>query len=80
LAGALARAKTAANSGFLVVSSRLSIELVQKASSIGCPIIVAVSAPTAFALRAAEDCGMTVAAVARSDSLEVFTHADRIEV
>jgi len=52
---------------------------VQKASSIGCPIIVAVSAPTAYALRAAEECGMTVVAVARSDSLEVFTHADRIE-
>ena len=78
LAGALARAKTAASSGILVLSSRLSIELVQKASSIGCPIVVAVSAPTAFALRAAEECGMTVVAVARSDSLEVFTHAERI--
>jgi FdhD protein len=80
LAGALARTKTAASSGVLVLSSRLSIELVQKASLIGCPIIIAVSAPTAFALRAAEECGMTVAAIARSDSLEVFTHADRIEV
>jgi FdhD protein len=80
LAGALARTKTAASSGVIILSSRLSIELVQKASSIGCPIVVAVSAPTAFALRAAEECGMTVAAVARSDSLEVFTHVGRIEV
>ena len=78
LAGALARTKVDARSGILVLSSRLSIELVQKASSIGCPIVVAVSAPTAYALRAAEECGMTVVAVARSDSLEVFTHGDRI--
>ena len=78
LAGALARAGTSAASGILVMSSRLSIELVQKAASIGCPIIVAVSAPTALALRAAEACGMTVVAIARDDSLEIFTHAHRI--
>jgi len=78
LAGALARAAIPAASGILVMSSRLSIELVQKAASIACPIIVAVSAPTALALRAAEECGMTVVAIARDDSLEVFTHAQRI--
>jgi FdhD protein len=58
----------------------LSIELVQKAAAIGCPIIVAVSAPTALALRAAEDCGMTVIAIARDDSLEIFTHGERIAI
>lgn len=78
LAGSLARAGISAASGILVMSSRLSIELVQKAASIGCPIIVAVSAPTALALRAAEACGMTVVAIARDDSLEIFTHAHRI--
>jgi len=78
LAGALAHAKLPAASGILVMSSRLSIELVQKAAAIGCPIIVAVSAPTALALRAADESGMTVVAVARDDSLEVFTHAERI--
>jgi FdhD protein len=78
LAGALARAKIPAASGILVLSSRLSIELVQKAAAIGCPVIVAVSAPTALALRAADESGMTVVAVARDDSLEVFTHAERI--
>ena len=79
LAGALARSKTPAASGVVVMSSRLSIELVQKAAAIGCPIIVAVSAPTAFALRTADAAGMTVVAVARDDSLEVFTHPERIE-
>jgi FdhD protein len=78
LAGALARAKIPAASGILVMSSRLSIELVQKAAAIGCPVIVAVSAPTALALRAADEIGMTVIAVAREDSFEVFTHAERI--
>ena len=80
LAGALARTGISAATGILVMSSRLSIELVQKAASIGCPIIVAVSAPTALALRAAETCGMTVVAIARDNSLEIFTHAHRIAV
>ena len=78
LAGALARGKIPAASGILVMSSRLSIELVQKAAAIGCPVVVAVSAPTALALRAAEEIGMTVIAVAREDSFEIFTHAERI--
>ncbi|HEY1613128.1 MAG TPA: formate dehydrogenase accessory sulfurtransferase FdhD [Rhizomicrobium sp.] len=80
LAGALARADMLAESGFIVMSSRLSIELVQKAAAIGCPVLVAVSAPTAFALRAADDAGMTLVAVARADSFEVFTHPHRIEM
>lgn len=78
LAGALARSRTPAASGMLVMSSRLSIEMVQKAAAIGCPLLVAVSAPTALALRAADQSGITVIAVARDDSLEVFTHAERI--
>jgi FdhD protein len=78
LAGALARSGVAATSGFIVLSSRLSIELVQKAAAIGCPMLVAVSAPTNYALRAAETAGMTLVAVAREDSFEVFARPDRI--
>ncbi|HEY3639327.1 MAG TPA: formate dehydrogenase accessory sulfurtransferase FdhD [Rhizomicrobium sp.] len=78
LAGALARADIGAASGFIVLSSRLSIELVQKAAMIGCPVLVAVSAPTNFALRAAETAGMTLIAVAREDSFEIFTHPQRV--
>ncbi|MGH6877848.1 MAG: formate dehydrogenase accessory sulfurtransferase FdhD [Rhizomicrobium sp.] len=78
LAGALARANVDAQGGFIVLSSRLSIELVQKAATIGCPMLVAVSAPTNFALRAAEAAGMTLVAVAREDSFEVFTHPARV--
>ena len=78
LAGALARARARAEQGFIVISSRLSIELVQKAAMIGCPMLVAVSAPTNFALRAAQAAGMTLIAVAREDSFEVFTHPERV--
>ncbi len=78
LAGALAQAGIAARSGIVVISSRLSVELVQKAAMIGAPIMVAISAPTALAVRTAEGAGITLAAVARGDSFEVFTHPGRI--
>jgi FdhD protein len=52
--------------------------MVQKSAAIGAPIIVAVSAPTALAVRMAEAAGMTLVAVARKDGFEVFTHPQRI--
>ncbi len=78
LAGALTRSGVKAGDGMIVVTSRLSVEMVQKAAMMGVPLIVAVSAPTALALRAAEEAGVTVAAIARADGFEIFTHADRI--
>jgi FdhD protein len=53
--------------------------MVQKAALMGAPILVAVSAPTALAVRACEAAGLTLAAVARDDAFEVFTHPQRIE-
>jgi FdhD protein len=79
LAGALARARTTARSGLVVLTSRVSIEMVQKAAAIGAPVIAAVSAPTALAVRMAEACGMTLVAIARKDGFEVFTHPHRIK-
>ena len=64
----------------VVLTSRLSVEMVQKAAAIGAPIVAAVSAPTALALRTAEAAGITVVAVARDDGFEIFTHPDRIAV
>ncbi len=64
--------------GIVVLTSRVSVEMVQKAASIGAPVIVAVSAPTALAVRTAEAAGITLVAVARSDGFEVFTHPRRI--
>ncbi len=78
LAGALARSGEAAAGGVLVMSSRLSVELVQKAAAIGVSIVAAVSAPTALALRTARAAGMTVVGIARDDGFEIFTGCERI--
>jgi FdhD protein len=78
LAGALAQAKVATSEGMLLLTSRVSVEMVQKAAAIGAPVPVAVSAPTALAVRMAEAAGITLAAVARADGFEIFTHPGRI--
>ena len=78
LAGALISAKDPAVDGVLVMTSRVSIELIQKAAVMGVQILAAVSAPTLLAVREAEAIGMTLIGVARDDGFEVFTHAERI--
>lgn len=78
LAGHLARAKANAADGFVVLSSRVSVEMIQKAAVIGVGLVVAVSAPTALGVRMAEEAGITLAAIARRDGFEVFTHPHRI--
>jgi FdhD protein len=80
LGGALARQRVAGASGLTLLTSRLSVEMVQKAAALGMPVLVAVSAPTALAVRTAEVAGITLVAVARSDGFEVFTHPHRIAV
>jgi FdhD protein len=61
------------------VTSRVSVEMVQKSAAINGPIIVAVSAPTAFAVRAAEAAGTTLVAIARKDGFEMSTHPHRVK-
>jgi FdhD protein len=78
LAGALLRKDRSAAEGIVVVSSRISIELVQKVSMMGAAVIVGVSAPTALAVRSAEASGLTLVGIARDDGFEVFTHPERI--
>jgi len=79
LAGALAKDGATAEQGLVVLTSRVSVEMVQKSAAIGAPIIAAVSAPTALAVRMADACGMTLVAIARKDGFEVFTHPHRIK-
>jgi FdhD protein len=79
LAGALARGGISAARGIVLLTSRVSVEMVQKAAVMGAPVIVAVSAPTALALRTAEAAGITLAAIARDDGFELFTHPRRID-
>jgi FdhD protein len=79
LAGALAQQSIAAGDGVILLTSRVSVEMVQKTAAIGAPLMVAVSAPTALAVRMADAAGITLAAIARADGFEVFTHPHRIK-
>lgn len=78
LAGSLARSAAKADGGLVLLTSRVSVEMVQKTASIGASVMVSVSAPTALAVKMADKANITLAAIARSDGFEVFTHPDRI--
>lgn len=76
--GAMARSGQSAADGAFVVTSRVSVELVQKAAVSGAPMLIAISAPTGLALAEAEQAGITVVAVVRGREFEVFTHPQRV--
>jgi FdhD protein len=80
LVGALVRAKIAASEGFVVITSRGSFELVQKAAVLGVPLLAAVSAPTALAVRVAHASNIALAGFARDDRVTVYSHADRVRL
>jgi FdhD protein len=70
--GALARAAVAPDSGFFVITSRCSFELVAKAATFGAGTLVSVSAPTSLALERAQRFGVRLIAVARRDQALCF--------
>ena len=78
LSGAMARDDIPASSGIVLLSSRVSVEMVQKAAIMGATIIVAVSAPTALAVSLADQAGITLIGIARADGFEIFSHSQRI--
>jgi FdhD protein len=78
LAGALATQAVAVADGLLLLSSRVSVEMVQKVAMLGAAVIVAVSAPTALAIETAGHAGLTLIAIARQDGFEVFTEPHRV--
>jgi FdhD protein len=77
LVGAMVRAGTQP-AGAVVLTSRVSTDMVQKVAMLGAPMIIAVSAPTVAAVELAERAGITLVALARTDRFEVFTHTDRL--
>ncbi len=78
LAGSLARSAVSAGSGMVLLTSRVSVEMVQKTASIGASVMVSVSAPTALAVKLADEANITLVAIARADGFEIFTHPHRI--
>lgn len=76
LIGHLARQGVDPTTGFVLTSSRASYEMVQKSASVGIGMLVAVSAPTALAVRLAKDCGLTLAGFARGHRVVVYSHPD----
>jgi len=65
---------------FLVISSRASFEMIQKASFIGCQLIVAISAPTALAVRLADNMNIILAGFAKNKVFNIYTHKKRLYV
>jgi FdhD protein len=67
-----------AGDSVVLLTSRVSVELVQKTARLGAPIIAAISAPTALAVKVAYEAGITLVAVLRGDDFEIFTRPERI--
>ena len=78
LIGAAVKAGVDPESGFAVVTSRASFEMVQKATVLGAPLLAAISGPTGLAVRVARESGLTLVGFARRGRLTVYTHPDRI--
>ena len=68
------------NGRILMVSGRVSFEIVQKAAVAGIPIVAAVSAPSDLAIQAAERLGVTLVAFLRGDGFNVYAHDERIDL
>lgn len=79
LIGALARADVDPASGFVLVTSRASFEMVQKATVLGAPLLAAISGATGLAIRLAEEAGLTLVGFIRSDRHTVYTHPSRLD-
>ncbi len=78
VAGHLARTGVDPGAGFVVLTSRVSVELVQKCAVMGASLVAAVSAPTALAVDTAARAGVTLVAVVRGPEFELFTHPRRV--
>lgn len=76
--GALVRQQADLAAGYMLITSRASYEMVQKSATVGISALVALSAPTAFAVRLAQTTGLTLVAFARKHQHVVYTHPQRL--
>ena len=79
LIGALCRAGLDPASGFVLITSRASYEMVTKAASVGISALAAISAPTALAIELARSAGMTLIGFARPGSCNVYCGGERLQ-
>jgi FdhD protein len=77
--GALVRAGTDCSAGYLVITSRASYEMVQKAATVGVALLAAVSAPTALAVRLAQEARVTLVGFVRAHRHVVYAHPHRLQ-
>jgi len=78
LIGHLARSGISGSEGVVIMTSRLSVELIQKTAKLGSGMLIGISAPTAMAIDMATRSGMTLVALARGEDFEIFTGESRI--
>ena len=78
LIGALLKRGVDARSGFVLLTSRASFEMIQKVTVLGAPLMAAISGPTGLAIRVAQQAGVTLVGFARPDRLSVYTHPERV--
>ena len=80
LIGALLRQGQDPAAGFLLITSRCSFEMVEKAATFGARTLVAISAPTSLAINRAKALDLNLIAIARRDTLTVFNGIDNVEI
>ncbi|MFZ2725276.1 MAG: formate dehydrogenase accessory sulfurtransferase FdhD [Methylococcaceae bacterium] len=78
LLGLLCRTRKDVNTGFVIVTSRASYEMLQKTAFFGIGLLVAISAPTGLAIRLAQEAGVTLVGFARNDNHVIYTHPQRL--
>jgi FdhD protein len=78
LIGSLVHSHKDLRTGFVIITSRASYEMVQKAASVGITLLAAISAPTGLAIRLADSAGLTLIGFARDDQHVVYTHPHRL--
>jgi phenylacetyl-CoA:acceptor oxidoreductase accessory protein len=78
LIGALATGRKGFDDGFVLMTSRASYEIVQKAAAVGIAVVAAVSAPTGMAVRVATDSGVTLIGFVRGERHCVYSHPERV--